>query len=749
MVAKPQLPSPGIEYRNPRVYNLKYSFRFVPDPELINKEKDLMLWIPIPREWESQKAIKITRVSPCSQSQFKDPEHGNQILYWDLGTEPIQDTYAINIDYRLESFEIHADVDPAKVGAYDETANEFNLYTRSSRTIQITPKIKQLAQEATSNETNPFLKSKRIYDFVKSRMRYRFLEVERGRGTENLLNNQISDRNSGIEYFEGSQDQHTILFVAICRAAGIPTRSVQGTIGFDPRVKEVDLKPMSEMKLSPAGLGGAQHDGCELWNGPVIRPITWAECYIPNYGWIPVDLYHDFGHLDNWRIILSKGTDILIGPNAPEASGEGFGTQWVSLYEGRVDLLREPVWNILKIHEARIKSFHLSDPFPANAYAQYADYRWSSEDRTELFTIARRKRHLSTIQKCIERHESINIENHHAYYCHLFRQIVGEDNIVEIFNKYHELRATAKAPVQMEEFQALTEEIYGSPLDGMFMQWIDTTTVPGIKLDNVSAKQDLGNWTVAGEILRGECASFTLPLEIAIHTEKGICIDTIWSDSRVTKFKSQVSYKPEKIIVDPNFHIPCKRKMPAKLYEFWHYYPNMVLVYGTSKESDENKKASEQFNHDNLGLEAYQIIPDTSFTSMDLGRDIVMLFGRPETNEVTKRLENAFPTEFRNSEFYWQGLTYRDPSQGILQIVQSPMNPLGWIILFAGLSGDATLELNTIRTNIPELFGGSYRWSANPFSVYDANASYVVIENSNVITFGDWKIEDDMVWYFE
>ena len=170
-------------------------------------------------------------------------------------------------------------------------------------------------------------------------------------------------------------------------------------------------------------------------------------------------------------------------------------------------------------------------------------------------------------------------------------------------------------------------------------------------------------------------------MEIAVITEKGICVNTIWSESSVTEFEIQVSSRPKRIIVDPNFHIPCLRKMPAKLYMFWHYYPNLVVVYGTSKESDANRTTSEQFNTNNLGLESCFIKPDTSVTKEDLGQDIVILIGRAETNELTKRLENAFPIEFNNSEFSWQGLTYRNPSQGIMQIVESPVNPLGWIIL--------------------------------------------------------------------
>lgn len=74
------LAAAGIIYRNPRVYNVDYSFELVLDPNKINRAKDLKLWLPIPREWDSQKAVKIISVEPEPHAKYEDPEYGKERL---------------------------------------------------------------------------------------------------------------------------------------------------------------------------------------------------------------------------------------------------------------------------------------------------------------------------------------------------------------------------------------------------------------------------------------------------------------------------------------------------------------------------------------------------------------------------------------------------------------------------------------------------------------------------------------------
>jgi transglutaminase-like putative cysteine protease len=274
----------GIIYRNPRIYNVDYSFELIPDPTKIDPSKDLKLWLPIPREWDSQKAVKIISIQPSPHATYEDPEHGNPMLYWDFGKEPERSSYKVELRCRLKSYEVQAEIDPGKMGSYDKTSKEYALYTLSTHTISITPKVREMAQIAIGEEMNPYLQARRIQEFVGKKVHYKILDHVRGRGIECLLGHPVIDEDTGEEYYEGACNEKSALFIAMCRAVGIPARSVQGIGGWSPWAKEEDLKPLYafETELSPSGLAGAQAYG-------VLRRHTWAEFYIPNSGWIPAD----------------------------------------------------------------------------------------------------------------------------------------------------------------------------------------------------------------------------------------------------------------------------------------------------------------------------------------------------------------------------------------------------------------------------------------------------------------------------
>lgn len=359
--------APRIVYENPRVYNVDYSFELTPDPNKIDRTKDLKLWVPVPQEWDCQKAVKIISVEPAPHAKYVDPEHGNQMLFWDFGKEAERPSYKVDIKFCLESYEVHAKVDPEKIDPYDKMSEEYALYTRSSRTICITPKVKQLAKIAVGSETNPYVQAKRIFEFVVMKMRYRHrigIAELRKRGINFLLDSPIRDEKTGEECFIGQCHQYSALFVALCRAVGIPARPVVAYISWRPWMRAGDLKPNWEFDtmLSPDGLAGAQQY-------TALDHHFWAEFYVPNFGWIPVDAtFGKFGRLSNKKVIMSKGQDIKIGPHTPREQSGGYGVHWVLLHEGRVDTLSSGgVWNIAQIRNANIKILH-SAPFPVAKY---------------------------------------------------------------------------------------------------------------------------------------------------------------------------------------------------------------------------------------------------------------------------------------------------------------------------------------------------------------------------------------------
>jgi len=77
--------------------------------------------------------------------------------------------------------------------------------------------------------------------------------------------------------------------------------------------------------------------------------------------------------------------------------------------------------------------------------------------------------------------------------CHLLHQIVGDEKYLKIFQTYLNLRLTSGKPVSTEKFQDIAEGIYGASLDFFFKQWVEGTTVPYFKLDNVLIEKNLNS----------------------------------------------------------------------------------------------------------------------------------------------------------------------------------------------------------------------------------------------------------------
>lgn len=732
-----------IIYRNPRVYNVDYTFELCPDKDSIDPSKDLKLWIPVPREWDSQKAVKIISVEPEPHVTYEDPEHGNKIYYWDFGKVPAKDTYKVKIKYRTEVFEVFSDIDPEEIGPYDMKSKEYQLYTRSTYTININPEIRELLLTAVGNETNPYLKAKLILEFVKSKMHFKDISRERGSNIESILNFKVTDPDTGEQYFEGQCAHYSILFVALCRAAGIPARCVTGMVGWGPWIKEKDLvlRNTRHTLLTSNGLAATR-----LY-GPMGGHI-WAEFYLPEYGWIPVDpTWGQFGYQGNLKLIMSKGSDVKIGPNATKDDNGVYGDQWIPLHDGRAKAIGWGVWNISKILVANAKTLHYSDPFPADAYAEYATNLYPEGNKEERLRNWRKEQMLLLYNTLKENLNASNIfetnprlnSSREAYLCHLLRQIVGEEKVTKIFNSYLGLRLTSGTPVSIEKFKEIAEQIYGASLEFFFKECVGNNSLPELRLENVRAEKREKNWIVQGSLIQ-DGKTFHIPVDLVIKTDKRKESHMILLDSNKKDFEFYATDYPEKLTVDPYFNIPTIRWMPPRLEMLWNLYPDLIVIYGSMSEAEANKTAAERFNKQFLGLDPGIIKADTDVTADDLKTRCIVLFGRPETNNITQQFRESFPVKFEKDKILWQGTTFVKPTQGVAQIIENPLDHGNTVILYAGLSGDATLKVCDTSEWKEELDG---------WFIIDVNASYVIYENHKKLASGDWEdTKSNLVWTF-
>jgi hypothetical protein len=719
-----------VVYCNPRPFNVTYIFELEPDPNNIDRSKDLKLWLPIPREWDSQKAVQIISIDPPPDGTYEDPDFGNRMAFWDFGKGPEKKIYMAIIKYRLESYDIKVDVYPNKVGTYEKSSEEYKLYTRSEHTICLTPKIYELAKEAVGDEKNPYLQARRIAQYAYKKVHYKDIEYDRGRGIQCLLDYPVKDPNTGEEYYEGACTQRSAMVVALCRAVGIPARCVSGYRGWPPR-SELKLLYANGIKLNPQGLAAVQDFG-------QLGGHTWTEFYIPNYGWIPDDYIRTTPF--NCRVIHFKGRDIKVGPQCPEGESGGYGSDWVLMNDSRADLLGA-VWNIAKIHTARLKSIFEFDPFPADALVLYRErldqeskrkgtlqnWRSSVLDELDFDTRGVTNQNETLTAEFKNRHL---LEQRGAFVCHVLRNILGNDRFSQIVEQYERMRVSSGKAVPTAQFQKIAETVYGQSLRWFFEPWMDETQLPQFKLDQINLVKDGDGWHVSGHLLQTGKLFYQLPVELAVHTEKELNKQTIWQEKPDTEFQFHTSQKPIKLIADPNREILKIQRNTPNLSWQWNVYPDSIIIYGTISETQANKAAAERFDYNYLGLGSKLIKKDTDVNEADMKTKCIFLIGRPETNRITQKYKDIFPIKLDGNKFIWQGTTYDKPMQGVAQIAENPNDARGLIIMFAGLSPEATQKF-------PDLF------------LYDADASYVIFEGDKQLVSGDWEdFDNDLVWKF-
>jgi len=205
----------------------------------------------------------------------------------------------IAVTYDFTHYEQRFEVDPQNIGTYDRSSNEYERYTASYGNISVTPEIREAADKAAGDEKNPYLAARKIYDYILKNIDYSFVPHEClwPRGEPESVYVHTRKR--------GDCGAQSIYFCALARAHGIPARCT---------------------------------GGYQLLSGE-FSDHFWAEFFLPNYGWIPVDTsvaqiaeypegiseetrktFRDyfFANQDCFRCVVQKDVDVPLIPPASE-----------------------------------------------------------------------------------------------------------------------------------------------------------------------------------------------------------------------------------------------------------------------------------------------------------------------------------------------------------------------------------------------------------------------------------------------
>ena len=258
------------------------------------KGKKVRLWIPLPHDSEYQTVDGIEYDAGSASSVISGDDWGNQMLYveWDENAEPADRVVTIHFDVKREEV-LHPEIKEDESEVFSE---EIKKNLEPSKNLPLNDQVKAKAMEVTEGKSTDLEKARAIYDWVIANMNRN--EEVKGCGEGDvcaLLDTTMSGKCTDINS----------MFVALCRASGIPARE-----HFGIRINAEDI---------------TKNQHC------------WAEFYVKGTGWVsadPADVLkavlknnwskeqeetkekqeYYWGNLDAERIILSDGRDLKLNP---------------------------------------------------------------------------------------------------------------------------------------------------------------------------------------------------------------------------------------------------------------------------------------------------------------------------------------------------------------------------------------------------------------------------------------------------
>lgn len=266
----------------------KFHFTYVASiPALPANAKNSRIWIPLPQSDQYQTIRDLKIEAPFAYAQHRDPEYGNEYLYFDLSASRASQPADVRVSFEATRREHRVALDEhTAVTTSRLTSPDLERFLQPDRLVPLQGAIAELSAQQTQGLQDPLAKARAIYNYVLATMRY----DKSGTGWGN------GDAIWACTAKRGNCTDFHSLFIGMMRAAGIPARF---EIGFSVPTD--------------------QHEG------PVPGYHCWAEFYVEPYGWVPVDASeawkhpekkdYFFGAHDDNRVQFTLGRDIRLDPS--------------------------------------------------------------------------------------------------------------------------------------------------------------------------------------------------------------------------------------------------------------------------------------------------------------------------------------------------------------------------------------------------------------------------------------------------
>ncbi len=207
----------------------------------------LDVYIAQPRDLPNQKLLGALVLDPPPKDVLKD-RWQQPVAHYAFTDLALAQRRQVKMTADVELAAVRHYVYPHRVGALKDIPKDVRqAYLVDEDKYRITdPIIVNAVKEAVGDETNPYWMMRRIHRYIRDRLHY---ELSGGWNVAPRV----------LERGSGSCSEYTFLFIAMCRAAGIPARYV----------------------------GSVVVRGDEASTDDVFH--RWSQVYLPGYGWVHVD----------------------------------------------------------------------------------------------------------------------------------------------------------------------------------------------------------------------------------------------------------------------------------------------------------------------------------------------------------------------------------------------------------------------------------------------------------------------------
>jgi len=237
----------GVNFVKSNKYKAKVDYTYQITNFGPGKVKKADVFFAIPENRENQKINGEIRFSPNVNDIVTD-QWNQKCVHFELENIAAGERRELHMVTTAELSEVHYYIFPDKVGGREEIPEDIlTLYLRDNNKYQLHhPVIVDAVKKAVGNETNPYWISRNILKYIIKNMYYK---MDGGWNTAPTV----------LARGNGSCSEYSFVYIAMCRAAGIPARYVGAVVSRD---KESNMDDVFH---------------------------RWVEIYLPNYGWIPVD----------------------------------------------------------------------------------------------------------------------------------------------------------------------------------------------------------------------------------------------------------------------------------------------------------------------------------------------------------------------------------------------------------------------------------------------------------------------------